>query len=138
EAGGKIFEAFVAQRPDWRPFDLGRSIEWGRRLRFVRIGRRQLISPVLRVAEQQDVIRQNGIARREIRKPSWYSDFVALKNSGIALDRLHERASFTLLGGASLAEAAAAQSRSELIDRSGRPRKIVYCMVVGVQGQIGF
>ena len=28
QAGRKIFEAFVAQRPDRRPFDLGRSIEW--------------------------------------------------------------------------------------------------------------
>src|SRR5258706_13927944 len=30
DARGKILEAFVAQRPDRRPFDLGRGIEWCR------------------------------------------------------------------------------------------------------------
>ena len=93
---------------------------------------------VLRVAEQQDVVRRNGIARREIREPSRHSDLVALKNPGIALDRLHERAGFALLGRAALAEAAAAQSRPELVDRLGGRRKIVRRIVVGVQGQVGF
>ena len=105
---------------------------------IVRAGRRRLVSPVLRVAEQQDLVRKNGIARREIREPPCHSDLVALKNPGITLDRLHERAGFTLLGSAALAEAAAAQSRPELIDRLGRRRKIVRGIVVGVQGQIGF
>ena len=138
QAGRKIFEAFVAQRPDRRPFDLGRSIERGRRRRrLVRVGRRRLILPVLRVAEQQDVIRRNGIAGREIREPPRHPDLVALKNPGIALDRLHERAGFALLGRAALAEAAAAQSCLELIDGLGRRGEIVRGEVVGVQGQVG-
>src|ERR1700732_5059747 len=72
------------------------------------------------------------------RMPRRGSDLVALKNPGIAPERLHERAGFTLFGGAALAEAAAAQPYPELIDRLGWPRKIVRGMVVGVQGQIGF
>ena len=120
QAGRKIFEAFVAQGPDRRPFDLGRSIERSRHRRhLVRAARRRLISPVLRVAEQQDVVRKNGIAWREIREPPRHSDLVALENSGIALDRLHQRAGFALLGSAALAEAAAAQSCPELVDRLG-------------------
>ena len=93
---------------------------------------------VLRVAEQQDVVRRNGIAWREIREPPRHSDLVALKNPGIALDRLHERAGFPLLGSAALAEAAAAQSCPELIDRLGGRRKIVRGIVVGVHRQVGF
>ena len=93
----------------------------------------------LRVAEQQDVIRKNGIAGREIREPPRHSDLVALKNPGITLDRLHERAGFALLGSAAFAKAAAAaQSCPELIDRPGGRRKIVCGIVVGVQGQVGF
>ena len=43
KAGRKIFETFVAQRPDRRPFDLGRSIERSRhRRRLVRAGRLRL------------------------------------------------------------------------------------------------
>ena len=64
-------------------------------------------------------------------------DFVALENSRIALDRLHERAGFALLGGAALAEAAAAQSRPELIDGSGGRGKIVCRVVIGVHRQVG-
>ena len=52
----------------------------------------------------------DGIARRKIRKPPRHPDLVTLKNSGIALDRFHQRAGFGLLGRAALAEAAAAQS----------------------------
>ena len=103
-----------------------------------RAGRRCPAPPVLRVAEQQDFVRRNGFARREIREPPRRSDLVALKNPGIALDRLHERAGFALLGGAALAEAAAAQSCPELIDRLGGRRKIVRGIVVGVHRQIGF
>ena len=70
QAGRKIFEAFVAQRPDRRPFDLGRRIEWRRSWRHVvGIASRCLGAPVLRVAEQQHVVGQDGFARREIRKP---------------------------------------------------------------------
>ena len=80
---------------------------------------------------------KNGIARREIREPPPHPDFVALKNPGIALDRLHERAGFALLGSAALAEAAAAQSRLELVDRLGAGGEIVRGEVVGVHGQVG-
>ena len=65
----------------------------------------------------------NGLAWREIREPARHSDLVALKNPGIALDRLHERAGFALLGGAALAEAAAAQPSLELVDGLGRGAK---------------
>ena len=63
-------------------------------------------------------------------------DLVALENAGIALDRLHQRAGFTLLGGAALAEAAATQSRSELVDALGRRREIVLRVKIGVHRQI--
>jgi len=47
-------------------------------------------------------------------------DLVALINPGIALDRLHERAGFTLFGGAALAEAAPlSPARSSSIDSAG-------------------
>ena len=140
QAGRKIFEALVAQRPDRRPFDLGRSDRTGPGPACVssRGRRRRLLPPILRVAEQQDVVWRNGLAWREIREPPRHSDLVALKNPGIALDRLHERAGFALLGGAALAEAAAAQSRPELVDGLGGRGKIVRGKVVGVQGQIGF
>ena len=124
EAGRNMLEALVAQRPDRRPFDPGRTIEQRRRRRHPRSCRRLLAQ--LRLAEQQNVVRRNGIAGREIREPPCHSDLVALKDSGIALDRLHERAGFALLGRAALAEAAgAAQSCPQLIDRPGGRRKIV-------------
>ena len=120
QAGRKIFEPFVAQGPDRRPFDLGRSIERSRHRRhLVRAARLRQISPELRVAVQQHVVRMNGVAWREIREPPRHSDFVALENSGITLDRLHQRAGFTLLGSAALAEAAAVQSCLEFVDRLG-------------------
>ena len=80
----------------------------------------------------------NGLAWREIREPPRHSDLVALENPGIALDRLHQRAGFALLGGAALAEAAAAQPCPELIDRPGGRGEIVRGIVVGVQRQVGF
>ena len=80
----------------------------------------------------------NGVAWREIREPPRHSDFVALENSGIALDRLHQRAGFALFGSAALAEAAAAQSCLELVDRLGAGGEIVRGEVVGVHGQVGF
>ena len=97
-----------------------------------------MVAPQLRVAEQHDIVWRNGVARREIREPPPCSDLVALKNSGIALDCLHERAGFALLGSAALAEAAAAQSRSEFVDGLGGSRKIVRRIIVGVQRQINF
>src|SRR5260370_32583089 len=88
--------------------------------------------------KQQKILGKNGIERRKIREPPCQSDLVALKNSRIALDRLHKRAGFTLLGSAALAIAATTQSRSELIDALGWRREIVRCIEVGIQGQIGF
>ncbi len=64
--------------------------------------------PDLRLAEQLDVVRKYGFARREIRKASRRPDFVALKNPRIALDRFHQRAGFALLGSRALAETATA------------------------------
>ena len=75
----------------------------------------------LRFAEELNVIRMNGISWRKIRKAPGHSDFVSLKNPGITLDSLHESAGFALFGGAAFAEAAAAQSLPELIDRFGWP-----------------
>jgi hypothetical protein len=139
QAGRKVFEAFVAQRPDRRPFDLGRSVERGRRPRpLVRVGRRCLASLELRVAEQHDVVWKDGVARRKIREAPCHPDLVALIDPGIALDRLHQRAGFALLGGAALAVAAAAQARSERVDGLGARRKVVDGMKVGVQGQVDF
>ena len=94
--------------------------------------------PVLRVAEQQDVVGSDGVACREIGKALFDPDLVALENAGIALDRLHQRAGFTLLGGAALAETAATQSRSELVDALGRRREIVLRVKIGVHRQIDF
>ena len=110
----------------------------GARLRSLRIRLPSASWPGLRVAEQQDVVGRNGIARRKIREPPRHPDFVALKNSRIALDRLHQRAGFSLLGSGALAEAAAGQSRPELVDVLGRRREIVRRIEVGVQRQIGF
>ena len=69
--------------------------------------------------------------------PPCDSDFVALKNPGIALDRLHERAGFPLLGSAAFAETAAAQSGPELIDRPRGRGKIMRGIIVGVHRHVG-
>ena len=58
----------------------------------------------LRIAKELDVIGQHRVARSEFREASFDSDFVALKDTRIALDRLHQRAGFALLGSAALAE----------------------------------
>src|SRR5438094_914574 len=54
------------------------------------------------------VLQVTDIRIIEIGEPPRHSDLVPLKNPGIPLDRLHERACFALLRGAALAEAAAA------------------------------
>src|SRR5262249_58235148 len=123
QAGRQIAEAFVAQRPDRRPFDLGGWIEWNRR-HILPVDALRLVAPVLRVAEQQDVVGKNRFARGEIGEAPRHADLVALINAGIALDRLHERAGFALLGRAALAEAAAAQPRPELIYAARRPGEV--------------
>ncbi len=97
-----------------------------------------MVGARLRFAEQQHVVGEDGLARREIGEPPRDPDFVALENAGIALDRFHQRAGFGLLGGRALAEAAAAQPRPELIDVLGRRGEIVLGEEVGVHRQIGF
>ena len=92
----------------------------------------------LRVAEQQDIVGQDRLARREIGEAPRRPDLVALENARIALDRLHQRAGFALLGGRALAETAAGQSRPELVDAVGRRREIVLGEKIGVHRQIGF
>jgi hypothetical protein len=62
----------------------------------------------LRFAEKLDVIRMKGVAGSEIGKAARRPDLVTLENTGIALDRLHQRARLALLGRGALAEAAAA------------------------------
>src|SRR4029077_1969985 len=105
---------------------------------MVRVVWCRLSSVVLRVAEQQDVVGMNGIAWREVGKPPLHPDLIALKNSGVTLDRLHERACFPLLGSAPLAKAATAQAVPKLIDRPLRGRrKVVSGMIARVQRQIG-
>src|SRR3984885_16001500 len=82
-------------------------------------------APVLRITVQQDVIWANSIARCEIGEPPRLPDFVALINSRIALNCFHERAGFALLGRAALAEAAAAETGAQFVDRFGEPGKIM-------------
>ena len=65
KARWQVFVALVAQRPHRRPVDQRRAIEGVRCRHLVRVARRSL-KAVLRIAEQQDLIRENGIARREI------------------------------------------------------------------------
>ena len=138
QAGRKIFESLVAQRPDRRPFELGRSIERSRRRRrSVFVDRLRQTLPGLRVAVVQDVVRKNGVARREIAESPREPDLVALKYPGIALDRLHQRAGFTLFGRAALAEAAAAQPGLEFVDRLGAGGEIVRGKEVRVHRQVG-
>src|ERR1700732_855614 len=120
----QIFEFFIAQRPDRRPFNLRRRVE--RRTSYggvIRAGCARLMRPVLRVTQQQHVIRKNGFPWRKVREPPSYADLIALKNSGIALDRLHERARLTLLGRAALAEASTAQAGAKLVHRLWADRK---------------
>jgi hypothetical protein len=59
---GKVFEMTIAQRPGWRPFNLGGGIQVNqRRMVIALIPRLRMIRPKLRVAEQQDVIGQDGL-----------------------------------------------------------------------------
>src|SRR5262249_35758639 len=130
----QISEPLVAQRPDRRPFNLGRRIEREGYLTIVCLGALRLLT--LRIAEQQDVVGINGVALGKVREPPRQPDLVALKDSGIALDRLHERAGLALLGGTALAEAAAAQSGPELVDGPGLRGKTVGGEIIGVQGKV--
>src|SRR6185437_1339700 len=74
---------------------------------------------------------ENGFARRKIDEAPFDPELVTLENSGIALDRLHQRAGLSLLRGRALAEAAALQSGSELIKAVRRGGEI------GVERQVG-
>ena len=88
------------------------------------------------LAVKLHVVGENGVARREIGEAPRDPDLVALENTRIALDRLHQRAGFGLFGGRALAEAAAAQSRAELIDVRGRRREIMLGHEIGVHRQL--
>ncbi len=97
QTGRQISEALVAQRPGRRPLDFRLEIEGiGNLMRTVVL----VIVPglKLRFAEVLDVVGENGIALRKIRKSSRRPDLVTLENSRIALDRLHQRAGLGLFG----------------------------------------
>src|SRR5262245_23920653 len=135
QAGWKVFETLVAQRPDRRPLGPHRGIERLRnRMRIVRL----LGIPVLklRFAEKLNVIGVKGVAGSEIGKAARRPDLVTLENARIALDRLHQRAGLALLSRGALAEAAAVQSGPELIDALGWRREIVVGEKIGVHRQI--
>src|SRR5215475_5877753 len=91
----------------------------------------------LRFAEKLDVIGKKGVAGREIGEAALRPDLVALEDTRVALDRLHERTGLALFGRGALAEAAAAQSGPELVDVKGWRREIVVSEKTGVQRQIG-
>ena len=136
QAGRKIFEALIAQRPDRRPLDLRRGIDWiGNGVRTVRL--RLIPARKLRFAEVLDIVGEHGLAIGEIGEAAACGpDLVALEDSGVSLDRLHQRARFGLFGGRSFAGAAAVQSRAELIDAHGRRGEIMMGEEVGVERQI--
>src|SRR6202048_2674390 len=92
--------------------------------------------PVLRVTQQQHVIRKNGFPWRKVREPPSYANLISLKNSGIALDRLHERACLTLLGRAALAEASAAQAGAKLVHGFWAAGEIVGGKIVGIERKV--
>ncbi len=103
------------------------------------LGRRRYdLLAELRLAEQLNLVREDGFARRKVREPPRHADLVALINPGVALDRLHQRARFALLGGAAFAKAAAAQPGPQFVNRHGRCREIVGRKEVGVHRQVGF
>src|SRR6185437_8797748 len=74
----------------------------------------------------------------EIGEAARHPDFVALENPGIALDRLHQRARLSLLGGRALAKAAAAQAVAQLADALRRRGEIMLSKEIGVHRQISF
>src|SRR5262245_54133972 len=90
----------------------------------------------LRLTEKLDVIGMKGVAGSEIGQAALRPDLVSLEDARIALDRLHQRAGFALFGCGALAEAAAAQSGSELIDAVSRSREIMVGEKIGVHRQI--
>jgi hypothetical protein len=105
---------------------------------MVRIVVRNVSCPVLLIAEQQDVIRNDRIARGQIGEAPFRPDLVALEDPRITLDRFHQRAGLGLFGGAALAEAAAGKTSPEFVDVLGRRREIVLRVKIGVHRQIGF
>src|SRR5262249_3070573 len=123
---------------DRRPFDFARLIKGNKHGRcfYGRVGRKP-VAAMLRVAEQREIVRMNGIASGEIRVPTCHSDLITLETPGVTFYRLHERTSFPLLGSAAFPEPAAAQARLELPYRLGLRRIIMSGKVVGVQRQIG-
>src|SRR5262249_37735395 len=116
QAGWKIFEAAVAQRPSRRPVYFSRRIERSRRRHALLICRRLETALVLRAAVEQHLVRMDRLASREIVETPPHPDLVALIDAGIALDRLHQRARLALLGGAALAEAAAGEAGAQFMN----------------------
>src|SRR5712671_286700 len=79
QAGRQVLETLVAQGPDRRPFDLCRAVEAGRDgLRIVGIAGGRLALRVLGVAEQQDIVGQDGLAGGKILEAPRGPDLVAL------------------------------------------------------------
>src|SRR5947209_18047784 len=127
----------VAQRPHRRPFHLVVDVD-GIGHRVLMVVHRLMTRGELCVAEKLDVVGKDRVAVGEISEALRNPDLVALENAGIALDRFHQRTGFRLLGGRTLAEAAAAEARAQLIDIPGRRRKIMLGKEVGVERQLAF
>ena len=125
EAGRKVLETLVAQRPNRRPFHLGRGIEAAQSRARARCAIVALL--VRRFAQQQNVIGKNRVARLEIRKPAGRSDLVALEYPAIALEGAHQGARFALFRGAPHAVAVADQAGLRRIEGFGTRRKVVSC-----------
>ena len=136
EAGRKVLEALVAQRPDRRPFHLGRRIEAAQSLAGARCAIAAL--RMLRFAQQQNVVGKDRVARREIHKSAGRSDLVALEYPAIALDSLHQSACFALFRGAPLAVAVADQAGLRRIKGFGTRRKVVSCKKAQVRRLLAF
>src|SRR6516165_6696265 len=96
----------------------------------------RLMLPVLRVTEQQHVIGKNGFSWRKVREPPLHPDLIALKDPGLALDRLHECACLTLLGRAAFAKASAAEPGAQLVHRLRAPGEIVGGKIVRVERKV--
>ena len=65
---------------------------------------------ILGIAQQQNVVRKDRIARREIHKPAGRPDLVALEHPAIAFDGLHQGTRFALFRGAAFTVAVPDQS----------------------------
>jgi hypothetical protein len=80
---------------------------------------------VLGIAQQQNVVRRNRVAGREIHKPAGRPDLIAAEYPAMPFDRLHQRAGLALVGGSPLAVAVGDQSGLGRIKRFGTRRETV-------------